>query len=576
MTESVRKVFKSKPAFGALVAVIYATLAIWSTWPLARYLTTCLPTGTSDSLTVPLFNLWTIWWNAEGFWQGNNSYWNAPIFHPTPNTFAFSEPQTTTIFMAPIFWFTQSRVLAYNIYLWFSLLLNGLFAFLLLRKINVNRAIAIAGGAMLLLLPIVHWQQDVLQLTPVWGILWTWIILLKISRNSSLLLGVQLGIAFGLAFLTCSHQGFFLAVLLLGAVWTLWKRLLDPKLWATLLIGICVASVLTGPVVFHLQKAAEENSFKRHPMTVLQLSALPGDYTASTGRQLIEFDICAARDQSRLSPGWFKIGLAMVGVILGLKRKRWRWWTMFMLMTMLLAFLLSLGPNFRIYEWHPWWTLTEYCPGFSLVRNVFRFAFFVQMTIVLLAAQGLYGVFLISRGLCSKKLQSYVVNPALLILCLIAVFEVFPSQPALKNIPSAESHAGWIQFVRENTPAHHAVACFPFAAGFKVKDFETTTQWMYLGTFHGIPLVNGYSGFFPDEYFDICEAINAEPVSEAVFRKLADSKVKFLVVQRSWDKKEAFRDTRFDSIFIQPVYSDPVGIDVYRLQRAEVSSDQLK
>lgn len=576
MALSVRSVFKSKKAFGTLVVVIYATMAVWSTWPLARCPTTCLPMGTSNSLTVPMFNLWTIWWNAEGFLQGANSYWNAPIFHPTQNTFAFSEPQTTTILMAPIFWFTHSRVLAYNMYLWLSLLLNGLFTCLLLRKLNVNRSIAIVGGAMLLLLPIVHWQQDVLQLTPLWGILWTWTVLLKISRNPSLLRGVELGFAFGLTFLTCSHQGLFLVVLLAGAIWTMWKRFLNPNLWATFVIGICVAAVMTSPVIFHLRKAAEDNSFKRDPTTVFQLSALPGDYTASTGGQLIDFDICAAREQSRLSPGWFKIGFAVIGVTLGLKRKRWRWWTMFMLSTMLLAFLLSLGPNLRIDDWQPWWTLTEYCPGFSQVRNVFRFAFFVQMTIVLLAAQGLYGAFMISRSICSKKLQGYLVKPTFLILCLLAVFEVIPASPALGTVPRAERHAGWIQFIRENTHPNHAIACVPFAGGFKVKDFEITTQWMYFGTFHGIPLVNGYSGFFPDEYFNICEAINAESPSEEVFRKLADASVEFLVVQRLSGNEGKFPKNGFDSILIEPVYSDPVGIDVYRLQRTETSLDNLK
>ncbi len=471
--------------------------------------------------------------------------------------------------MAPIIWLTHSRVLAYNIYLWLSLLLNGMFTFLLLRKLGLNRSIAIGGGAAMLLLPIVHWQLDVVQLTPLWGILWTWIVLLKISRRPSLLRGAELGMAFGLTFLTCSHQGLFLAVLLLGAIWTLWKRLLNPRLWATCAVGACVSALLIGPIVIHLQQAAKENHFQRSSKTVLQLSALPGDYTASTGNHLIDFGNLAARDQWQLSPGWFKIGLAMMGVTLGLMRSRWRWWTVFMLVTMFFAFTLSLGPNLRIHEWHPWWTLTEYCPGFSQVRNVFRFAFFVQMTIVLLAAQGLYVAFLMSRRFCSKKLQIYMAKPALLILGLIALFEVFPVSPVLGKTPNAQRHAGWITFVRENTPPDHAIACIPFARGVKVKDFETTTRWMYFGTFHGVPLVNGYSGFFPDEYFEICEAINAESPSEEIFRQLADTKVEFLVVMRSKSSESAFNATKFDSVLLKHVYSDPVGVDVYRLQRVD-------
>lgn len=569
MTIAVLKIFKSRLVIGIFVVAIYGTLALWSTWPLARFSTTSLPMGASNSLTVPMFNLWTIWWNAEGFLQGANRYWNAPIFHPIENTFAFSEPQTITTLMAPIIWLTHSRVLAYNIYLGLALLLNGLLTFLLLRKLGVNRSIAIGGGAAMLLLPVVHWQLDVVQLTPLWGILWTWIVLLKISRRPSLLLGVELGMALGLTFLTCSHQGFFLAVLLLGAIGTLWKRLLNPRLWATCAVGVGVAALLISPIVIHLQQAAQENHFQRSSKTVLQLSALPGDYTASTGNHLIDFGNLAARDQWRLSPGWFKIGLAMMGVTLGLRRSRWRWWTMFMLVTMFFAFILSLGPNLRFHEWHPWWTLTEYCPGFSQVRNVFRFAFFVQMTIVLLAAQGLYGALLMSRRFCSKKLQIYMAKPTLFILGLIALFEVFPVSPALGKTPYAQRHTGWITFIRENTPPNHAIACIPFARGVKVKNFETTTRWMYFGTFHGVPLVNGYSGFFPDEYFEICEALNTESPSEEIFRQLADTKVKFLVVMRAKSSESAFSATRFSSILLDLVYSDPVGVDVYHLRKIE-------
>lgn len=569
MTKAVRRVIQSRQVVGIFVVVIYGILALWSTWPLARFSTTSLLTGASNSLTVPMFNLWSIWWNTEGFLQGLNSYWNAPIFHPTQNTFAFSEPQTVTMIMAPIIWLTHSRVLAYNVYLWLALLLNGLFTFLLLRKLGVNRSIAIWGGAAMLLLPIVHWQLDVVQLTPLWGILWTWIVLLKISRHPSLLRGAELGMAFGLTFLTCSHQGLFLSLLLVGAFWTLWKRLLNPSLWTACAVGIGVAILLIGPVVFHLQKAANQNHFQRSSQTVLQLSALPGDYTASTGRHLINFGILAARDQWQLSPGWFKVGLATIGIIFGLMRCRWRWWTMFMLMTMLLAFLLSLGPNLNIYGWYPWWTLTEYCPGFSQVRNVFRFAFFVQMTIVLLAAQGLYGAFLMSRKSSSKKLHDYIAKPALLILGLIALFEVYPASPVLGKTPHIERHAGWIAYVRNNTSPDHAIACIPFAHGIKVKDFETTTRWMYFGTFHGVPLVNGYSGFFPDEYFDIRDAMNVESPSEAILQQLADTKVEFLVVMRSEERENAFIDSKFDSVLLEHVFSDPVGVDIFRLRKIE-------
>jgi hypothetical protein len=76
---------------------LYAALAIVLTWPLALRLTTHLPIGAESSPTVPLFNLWTLRWNAERLAEGYRGYWDAPIFHPTTGAFAFSEPQPLTL-----------------------------------------------------------------------------------------------------------------------------------------------------------------------------------------------------------------------------------------------------------------------------------------------------------------------------------------------------------------------------------------------------------------------------------------------------------------------------------------------
>jgi hypothetical protein len=73
-----------------LPALLYLFLAIASTWPLAGALLTHLPLGMEAAATVPLFNVWTVWWNADRAASGFSGYWDAPIFYPTEKTFAFS------------------------------------------------------------------------------------------------------------------------------------------------------------------------------------------------------------------------------------------------------------------------------------------------------------------------------------------------------------------------------------------------------------------------------------------------------------------------------------------------------
>lgn len=575
MMVRMRAALSSPTARRVALVALYAVLAVWATWPLAQHSTTALPLGSMQVATVPLFNLWTIWWNADWWRYATDGYWNAPIFHPAADTFVFSEPQPTSILVAPVIWLTGSRVLAYNVYLWLSLVLNGLFTYRFLRALRINRVIATGSGAALLLLPIVHWQLEVVQLVPLWGVLWTWTACLRTAREPTLRRGAELGVAFALAFLICAHHGLFLAVLLAGAAGALGRTCRRPRAWPAWLLALVVAAALVGPVVARMRRAVDGNEFTRSRQTVTRLSAQPGDYTAATGVPLIDFGDAAARPLWRLGPGWIKASLAALAVAFGLWRRRWRRPTLFLLVTAILAFLLSLGPHLRIRDWHPWWTLTEVCPGFSQVRNVFRFAFFVQAVAVLLAALGLHGLCVLSRRMLPRGRWRIVATIALTTIGLAAVLEIRPKTQRLATVPNAASHAGWIEFIRDQTPSGRSIACLPFAQGNKVGDFESTTHWMYYGTFHGVPLVNGYSGFFPGDSFELRDAVNealdgAFPTRE-ILDRFADADVEFLVVRRSVITADDLEGVWFDSVSIQRVFDDAVGIDVYRLKQLETT-----
>ncbi len=177
-------------------ALLFLALAVWGTWPLGRHFLTAISQGTEGVATVPLFNLWTLWWNADRLAHGLAGYWNAPIFHPAERTFAFSEPQPPHMAVAPLFWLTGHLGFAVNAYQLLSLTLNGLLGAwvcrLLLAPTTVDAATSgtdlvgteasnaatnrwetcgrdvapLLCGGMLVLLPYVHWQLGVLQLGP--------------------------------------------------------------------------------------------------------------------------------------------------------------------------------------------------------------------------------------------------------------------------------------------------------------------------------------------------------------------------------------------------------------------------
>ena len=230
--------------------VVLVVLALAATRPLVTRLDSAVAVGPQPAATVPLFNVWTIWWNADRVRHGLASYWHAPFFHPVSGTFAFSESQPHLLLLAPLVWVT-SPTTVYNLYVLGSLVLNGWFGRRLLLRLGHQEWLACLGGVLLLLLPFVHWQIAVAQLVPVWGILWTLESLSDFADGATWPCGPRLGLAFGLTYLLCNYYGLYLSVLLaVCAPWLVWRRWLEWRTWGALLAAGVAAAVLTGPVVW--------------------------------------------------------------------------------------------------------------------------------------------------------------------------------------------------------------------------------------------------------------------------------------------------------------------------------------
>ncbi len=104
---------------------VFFLLAIAATRPLLDSWKVAIPQGTEPVASVPVFNLWTLGWNINRAEVGFRDYWDAPIFSPAKDAFAFSEPQPLMILFAPVIWCGGSLAMAYNLYLWLGLGAHG-------------------------------------------------------------------------------------------------------------------------------------------------------------------------------------------------------------------------------------------------------------------------------------------------------------------------------------------------------------------------------------------------------------------------------------------------------------------
>ncbi len=646
----------------------YLAIAVFASWPLCLSPASTISIGFETEATVPLLNVWTLWWNSDRLAAGFQGYWNAPIFHPTDGAFAFSEAQPTMLIAAPVVWLTGSRVLGYNVYLLLILTLNGWSSQRLLRRIGHRPWLAFCGGVMCQMLPFVWWQSGVVQLTTLFGIVWTVHALLDVfdprqssirgatagdmastwhavarlcadrkvidgasdksphgtsgtfstcpSSNdsstletcsttvvanvppptehslqrtdwtASLLRALRLGGAFCVTYLLCNYWGMFLALLLVPSSFCLCNaNVFRRQFWIEIGVAALMSLLLLGPLVLVQKSLATRHQWTRDLSLIRDLSAHPRDYldtpqtwpARDSTSQLVEkpepdskaaaiavktvaWSIVPQWDSPEvgrgdvwpLGGGTLKLILAQIGLLAALVTRGRRRWGLFAATFGAVAFGLSLGPTALFAPWVPglaglcpYELLQQYVPGFALIRSPFRFALFVQLAVVWLSIEALdllnpqrwrcepqrsetesppdnteqsptttdqsddpiaaRRTLRVHRPSTAQWLLQWSVWGPLVLSSLILMCEVWPPRQSLYTCPSATTAPAWILWLRENSQPDDALICLPFPTGYAPRDYEDTTLWMYWGTLHGRPLVNGYSGFFPKHFVDLKE-----------------------------------------------------------------------
>lgn len=157
--------------------------------------------------------------------------------------------------------------------------------------------------------------------------------------------------------------------------------------------------------------------------------------------------------------------------------------------TLLLAFLFTFGPK------GPYYYLYTYVPGFQSIRVASRFQIFVMFALAVLAAFGL-------RTLVRSFKKSWPAT-SLVVLCAVLVGLEFLSipipygrLPLKKKIPECYQ---WL--IANKKPGVLIEMPLP---SYNKGSASIEGLRMYYSLFHRNTLVNGYSGYFPPLYTEIC------------------------------------------------------------------------
>jgi hypothetical protein len=194
---------------GARVALLYAALFLIMGYPLPFHAGSMALPGDPDT---DLF-MWTFAWNTHAMVNQPFALFDANIYYPHRQTLAFSENLIgNTIFAAPVIWTTGNYVLALNAVAFASVVLCGLGAWLLARRLGAGPHGAILAGLVFAYSPARFLRFGQLHLTTIQWIPFSLAFLhsyLDTGRRRDLRLAVAF---FTLQVLASGHGATFLAV----------------------------------------------------------------------------------------------------------------------------------------------------------------------------------------------------------------------------------------------------------------------------------------------------------------------------------------------------------------------------
>ena len=532
--------------------------AIAATWPLVLHMSSAIPLGTEQEATVPLFNLWILWWTSDRVSHGFSSYWNAPIFYPNEGVFTYSEPQPLTgLMVSPLWAFGFPPALAYNCALLVILTLNGWFAYRLLRALRLPPFAATLGGLFIVTLPFTAKVLGVLPMLPVFGTLWTFEGLVRFSQTRRLGHALWACAGYVAQFLT-SQQ-----VALLGAPWVagaglmiVWLLRDDRRAVGNLVLAALLWVALIAPLAWQILSFHSSLEFERPFDVVAALSAKPSDFFTrpATASVSIPPRESPDGDTAGLFPGLFVLLLAGWGFSLALRHAEQRPWALLFGAMIIGSIVLALGLNVSIGGWHPFWTLKNLIPGFSQLRSPFRFTLFTQLGLCLLAPVAL------------ARLKEWPLRSAGMVLGMtlgiLAAAENMAVPAPLVQIP-ATPRTGWTAWLKSRQEAT-IVAHIPLPSGQHVSHYEIEAWRLFAQIDHKKPFINGYSGFFPPGYLRFQSDMDRDFPSLPLLCLMTNNlHVTTLAIDQSWLVTHRESISGFDR-FVRLVHDDN-AVALYRL-----------
>ena len=490
---------RARLLWGLGIVAAYAGATVALTWPLALHLHTATATGAD-----PPLQLWIARWIEHALVTDPFHLYDANVFYPYPTTLAYSD---ANIPMALLHWplalLLGDDLVAFNLLMLGTFVLAATGMYALTARLTRNRGAAFLAGLAFAFLPVrfahlSHLQQLSHAWTP-WVVLALLLLLARQQWRWSVILGVALAVQ--------ALSSFYLAaqILCVVGVVALVALIADRRArsWRTLsrlalaaLISLALVLPLAAP---YLTLNAQQGLERR-----IEESAQAGrSATLDAYRRVL--------DPTPLWPGLlppveesyedilYPGAVVLLGALGALAAWRRRRYAVTFLLVGGVAFVLSLGPTLLLPGGRtvplPYTALYDLFPLFKALRVPARFGLLTDFALVVLAAGGAAaGWRWLARRLppARRPLAAFLATTLLAVAIVGETLTLPIPLDALDRSPATTVPYRWLG----TQPDDGAVLDLPIYYA----RFSRATL-MYRSTYHWHPLVEGYSGFLPPDYW---------------------------------------------------------------------------
>jgi hypothetical protein len=573
----------------AFICALYGLLALVSTHPLWRHLTTAVPSDIGD----PLLNTWILAWDGHALLTDPAHLFDANIFFPLKDTLAYSEHLIgTALPMLPILLISGEPVLAYNVAFLTSFTLSGFGLYLLALHYAGNRLAAFLAGLAFAFAPyrlslIGHLSLLTVQWLPL-ALLYLDSFMYTTSRRSLALFAFfficQATTSWHLAVFT----SFIVALFVLGN-WLTRRAAFSWPVLAGLGATAFIVALVMAPLTLPYLKVLPELQMTRPWDTIVAFAAAPTDYLAAYPANLFFGQLTAP---FRTRPGFVEEHTLFAGLLapvlaafsltffankdfpLGADLQSApsqrgatgaRSVVGILWVVLVLSVSLTFGPFLRLEGWGvaipmPYYLLARLTPALSLMRVPPRWMVVSLFAMSLLLGFSLTSIFawvqrnrkpaqrvprykVIARSETTKQSQETVCKRLLrfarndrrvchglaLLLGLGLLAEGYAAPIPLAQVGSTAQLPAVYRWLAHDGD-DYAILEMPFYSAPQPEYPET--RRLYASTIHWKQLVNGYSGFTPDRQPELAQQLADFPDQRAIaaLQELGAQGVRYLIV----------------------------------------------